>query len=43
MKEGTVTALSERQGVASVTNDKGTEMSAPIARLMPPRKEVSLP
>ncbi|KAL5256674.1 hypothetical protein ACHWQZ_G011808 [Mnemiopsis leidyi] len=38
--EGVVTALSERQGVASVLDDKGVEMSCPMARLMPPRKEV---
>lgn len=39
--EGVVTALSERQGVASVLDDKGVDMSCPMARLMPPRKEVS--
>ena len=39
--EGVVTALSERQGVASVLDDKGVEMSCPMARLMPPRKEVN--
>ena len=38
--EGVVAALSERQGVASVVDDAGVEMSCPIARLMPPRKEV---
>ena len=38
--EGVVAALSERQGVATVVDDAGVEMSCPIARLMPPRKEV---
>ena len=42
IREGVVTALSERQGVASVQDDTGNEMSCPVARLMPPRKEVAI-